>query len=91
MSCIYPVTYIISIYLCNIPFREHNVETIIMLTEIIEQGKEQCYPYWPEYNIIDSLKSENILIVARDKLVREDYQVSKFILKHKGVSYRMKK
>ena len=64
------------------------METIITLTEIIEHGTEQCYPYWPEYNVIDSLKSGNILIVARDKLVKEDYQVSKFILKHRGVSYK---
>lgn len=27
---------------------EHDVNIIVMLTEIWEQGKEKCFPYWPQ-------------------------------------------
>ncbi|KAI6645950.1 Mucin-like protein [Oopsacas minuta] len=64
---------------------EQNVGTIIMLTEIIEQGREQCFPYWPDYDTINSLVSGEIVILARSKLVKEDYQICTFILRHRGI------
>ena len=67
--------------------REQNIQTIIMLTEIIEIDREQCYPYWPDYGTIDSLESGDLSILARSKVVKEDYQISTFLLRRKGVSY----
>ena len=66
--------------------REQSIQTIIMLTEIIEREREQCYPYWPDYGTIDSLQSGDVSILARSKLVKEDYQISTFLLRRKGVS-----
>ena len=81
---LYHVFELIMMVSCN---REQNIQTIIMLTEIIERDREQCYPYWPDYGTIDSLESGDISILARSKLVKEDYQISTFLLRRKGVSY----
>ena len=58
-----------------------------MLTEMVERDREKCIPYWPDKDIMLSIRSGEIDIISKKKIVREDYQIEEFILKHINVSY----
>lgn len=58
-----------------------------MLTEMTERGRDQCIPYWPDKEILPSMRCGEIEIVAKSKMVYDDYQVANFILKRSHVSF----
>ena len=57
-----------------------------MLTEMVERGREKCIPYWPDKDILTSIRSGGIEIISKQKIVKEEYQIDEFILKHVNVS-----
>ena len=62
------------------------MKIIIVLTEMVERSREKCVPYWPDKDILTSIRFEDIEIISKNKIVREDYQINEFILKHLYVS-----
>ena len=61
---------------------DYNVPTIVMLTNLVEKGKDKCYQYWPD---TDSYNYAHFTVTAVNTVSLSDFVIRQFQVKNVSI------